>query len=164
MIKFKISNHRAIGGEWEEGHNNMEETITAKAWTADEIEDIWQRYQNGETPSALAEAYGKSVGSIKGVIRRRKEKEGKATQSLENTQPDTDDVETVETVVEIEEIERYEGNDADETEASDAEDSSDGDEFHRIKRTRVKPSLYRPRRKEPGRLYTGMAFRMRKKR
>ena len=139
----------------------MEETITAKAWTADEIEDIWQRYQNGETPSALAEAYGKSVGSIKGVIRRRKEKEGKATQSLENTQPDTDDVETVETVVEIEE---YEVTDADETEASEGEGWSDGDEVHRIKRTRVKPIAYRPRRKEPGRLYTGMAFRMRKKR
>ena len=161
--KYRFINW-AIGGEGEEGHNNMEETITAKAWTADEIEDIWHRYQNGETPSALAEAYGKSVGSIKGVIRRRKEKEGKAIQTVENNQPDKGDVETIETVVEIDEYDGNEGTDADETEASEGEGWSDGDEVHRIKRTRVKPIAYRPRRKEPGRLYTGMAFRMRKKR
>ena len=137
----------------------MEETNTAKAWTADEIEDIWQRYQNGETPSALADSYGKSVGSIKGVIRRRKEKEGKAIKTLENTLPDKGDDETAETVVEIEE---YEVTDAEETEASDDESCSDLDEFHRIKRTRVKPIAYRPRRKEPGRFYTGIAFRMQK--
>ena len=125
----------------------MSEIITAKAWTAEEIEDIWRRYKNGETPALLAEEYGKSVGSIKGVIRRRKEKENKGTASVEETETSMDtELEEETSVVETE------------------EESEEPEEDWRVAmRTHVKPSMVRPRRKEMGRLYTGTKYRMRKK-
>jgi len=124
----------------------MSEINTAKAWTADEIENIWRRYKNGETPALLAEEYGKSVASIKGVIRRRKEKENKGAQTGEETEASVDaelgDIEEVET----------------------EEESEEPDEDYRgAMRTHVKPSFIRPRRKEMGRLYTGTKYRIRKK-
>ena len=153
--KYRFINW-AIGGEGEEGHNNMEETITAKAWTADEIEDIWHRYQNGETPSALAEAYGKSVGSIKGVIRRRKEKENKEAQTGKEIETSVD--------AELGDIEEVEEALGVEVEEESEEESEEPDEDYRgAMRTHVKPSFIRPRKKEMGRLYTGMAYKMRKK-
>ena len=123
----------------------MSEINTAKAWTAEEIEDIWRRYKNGETPALLAEKYGKSVGSIKGVIRRRKEKESKGTAAVEETETSMDtelgDIEEVET----------------------EEESEEPDEDYRgAMRTHVKPAFIRPRRKEMGRLYTGTKYRTRK--
>ena len=124
----------------------MSEINTAKAWTAEEIEDIWRRYKNGETPALLAEEYGKSVASIKGVIRRRKEKENKGTQSGKEIETSVD--------AELDDIEEVETE----------EESEEPDEDWRgAMRTHVKPSFIRPRRKEMGRLYTGMAYRMRKK-
>ena len=124
----------------------MSEINTAKAWTAEEIDDIWQRYKNGETPALLAERYGKSVASIKGVIRRRKEKENKGTQSGKEIETSVD--------AELDDIEEVETE----------EESEEPDEDWRgAMRTHVKPSFIRPRRKEMGRLYTGMAYRMRKK-
>ena len=124
----------------------MSEINTAKAWTAEEIEDIWRRYKNRETPALLAEEYGKSVASIKGVIRRRKEKENKGTQSGKEIETSVD--------AELDDIEEVETE----------EESEEPDEDWRgAMRTHVKPSFIRPRRKEMGRLYTGMAYRMRKK-
>ena len=134
----------------------MEETITAKAWTADEIEDIWHRYQNGETPSALAEAYGKSVGSIKGVIRRRKEKEGKAIQTGKEIEASVDAE-----LGDIEEVEEALGVEVEEE--SDEESEEPDEDYRGAMRTHVKPSFIRPRKKEMGRLYTGTKYRMRKK-
>ena len=124
----------------------MSEINTAKAWTAEEIEDIWRRYKNGETPALLAEEYGKSVASIKGVIRRRKEKESKETATVEEAETSVDaelgDIEEVET----------------------EEESEEPDEDYRgAMRTHLKPSFIRPRKKEMGRLYTGTKYRMRKK-
>ena len=126
----------------------MSEINTAKAWTAEEIEDIWRRYQNGETYALLAEAYGKSVGSIKGVIRRRKEKENKGTAAVEETETSVD----------------AELGDIEEVEEESEEESEEPDEDYRgAMRTHVKPSFIRPRKKEMGRLYTGTKYRMRKK-
>lgn len=124
----------------------MSEINTAKAWTADEIENIWRRYKNGETPALLAEEYGKSVASIKGVIRRRKEKENKGAQTGEETEASVD--------AELGDIEEVEME----------EESEEPDEDYRgAMRTHVKPSFIRPRRKEMGRLYTGTKYRIRKK-
>ena len=127
----------------------MSEVNTAKAWTAEEIEDIWRRYKNGETPALLAEEYGKSVASIKGVIRRRKEKESKETATVSEAETSVD----------------AELGDIEEVEEESEEESEEPDEDYRgAMRTHVKPSFIRPRKKEMGRLYTGIAFRMRKKR
>ena len=124
----------------------MSEIITAKAWTAEEIEDIWRRYKNGEPSALLAEEYGKSVGSIKGVIRRRKEKENKEAQTGKEIEMSVD--------AELDDIEEEESE----------EESEEPDEDYRgSMRTHVKPSFIRPRRKEMGRLYTGTKYRMRKK-
>ena len=124
----------------------MSEINTAKAWTADEIENIWRRYKNGETPALLAEEYGKSVASIKGVIRRRKEKENKGAKTGEETEASVD--------AELGDIEEVEME----------EESEEPDEDYRgAMRTHVKPSFIRPRRKEMGRLYTGTKYRIRKK-
>ena len=126
----------------------MSEINTAKAWTAEEIEDIWRRYKNGETPALLAEEYGKSVASIKGVIRRRKEKENKGTVAVEETEEASVDAE-------LGDIEEVEGESEEESEEPD-------EDYRGAMRTHVKPSFIRPRRKEMGRLYTGTKYRMRK--
>lgn len=124
----------------------MSEINTAKAWTADEIENIWRRYKNGETPALLAEEYGKSVASIKGVIRRRKEKENKGAQTGEETEASVD--------AELGDIEEVE---------TDEESEEPDEDYRGAMRTHVKPSFIRPRRKEMGRLYTGTKYRIRKK-
>ena len=126
----------------------MSEINTAKAWTAEEIEDIWRRYKNGETPALLAEEYGKSVGSIKGVIRRRKEKENKETQTGKEIETSVD--------AELGDIEEVE-------EESEEESEEPDEDWRGAMRTHVKPSFIRPRKKEMGRLYTGTKYRMRKK-
>ena len=124
----------------------MSEINTAKAWTADENENIWRRYKNGETPALLAEEYGKSVASIKGVIRRRKEKENKGAQTGEETEASVD--------AELGDIEEVE---------TDEESEEPDEDYRGAMRTHVKPSFIRPRRKEMGRLYTGTKYRIRKK-
>ena len=126
----------------------MSEINTAKAWTAEEIEDIWRRYKNGETPALLAEAYGKSVASIKGVIRRRKEKENKEAQTGKEIETSVD--------AELGDIEEVE-------EESEEESEEPDEDWRGAMRTHVKPSFIRPRKKEMGRLYTGTKYRMRKK-
>lgn len=155
----------------------MEDINTVKIWTEEEKEEIWKRYLNGESVSELSEAYGKSAGSIKGVIRRRKEKEGKVTQSLDilpgTQESETEasvDIEEVERTEEIEEIEAANDDEAvddiGETEESlAAEEEADPDEdYPWFATTRIRTSFGRPRFKEHGRYYTGIAFRMRKRR
>ena len=126
----------------------MSEINTAKAWTAEEIDDIWQRYKNGETPALLAERYGKSVASIKGVIRRRKEKENKEAQTGKEIETSVD--------AELGDIEEVE-------EESEEESEEPDEDWRGAMRTHVKPSFIRPRKREMGRLYTGTKYRMRKK-
>lgn len=145
----------------------MEDINTIKIWTDEEKEEIWQRYLNGESVSELAESYGKSAGSIKGVIRRRKEKEVKNSRSSDIL-PGTQESET-EASIDIEEVERteeegIEGDDESE-ESMTAEEITDSEEVYPwLPTTRIRTSFGRPRFKEHGRYYTGIVFRMRKRR
>ena len=104
---------------------------------------------NPITPALLAEEYGKSVGSIKGVIRRRKEKENKEAQTGKEIEASVD--------AELGDIEEVE-------EESEEESEEPDDDCRSAMRTHLKPSFIRPRKKEMGRLYTGTKYRMRKKR
>ena len=89
------------------------------------------------------------MGSIKGVIRRRKEKENKEAQTGKEIEMSVD--------AELDDIEGVEKESEEESEEPD-------DDCRSAMRTHLKPPFIRPRRKEMGRLYTGTAYKMRKKR
>lgn len=91
------------------------------------------------------------------MIRRRKEKENKGTQTGKEIEASVD--------AELGDIEEMEETLGVEVEKESEEESEEPDEDWRgAMRTHVKPSFVRPRKKEMGRLYTGTKYRMRKKR
>ena len=114
----------------------MEENV--KAWTEDEIEDIWQRHLNGESNVEIASLFGKTPDSIRGVIRRKKKKE--------NTAIETAAYDDNPSVTEMR---------GTETEFEDDPKTNENEVEYSAVRTHVRPSFIRPRRKEAGRLYTG---------
>lgn len=120
------------------------DNTTTKSWTAEEIEDICQRYQNGESYSKIAQSYEKSPDSIKGVIRRNKAK--MAPIPVYDPSNENNPIIHSEEVIEEAEPNNEEANEFIDTKAT---------------RIHVKPAFIRPRRKECGRLYTGVKFRSR---
>ena len=120
------------------------DNTTAKSWTSEEIQDICLRYQNGESYSEIGQSYGKSPDSIKGVIRRNKQKGN----NLPGDGLMSSDDSAMQAYVNIGKT------------APNVEEVNEYTETIRL-RTHMKPSLIRPRRKEFGRYYTGMKYRRR---
>ena len=114
-----------------------------KSWSQDQINEIIQRYNNGETYSQIAVTYGKSPDAIRGVVRRHVAKK-------------TNDIISEET---IDTESTQNSTFKDELEEDGIQDMNEEDNNRQTRKPHRYASTPRPRYKEFGRLYTRIGKR-----
>lgn len=126
---------------------------TKKIWTEEVIEDIYRRYQNGESYAQIGKSYGKNRDAIRSLVRRRRKMEEKMTEEETKTENNA------ENDIEFEYTDDEEAMETDETDEN-FETEEDGEKVS-IAPLIIRPSITRPKRKEFGRYYTRIFFRHR---